>query len=81
MELNEFLFKPKIHLDKLPAYMSITASIVSILVDVFKKRSGFVNVNHGNVKDYFHKRFANERNQFNYTQKNFHREQQQTDFF
>ena len=60
---------PKIHLDTLPGYMAISSIIVGVLVDILSNTCGYRNVDHGDIRDYFHARFTNERNQRNYKRK------------
>jgi len=68
-ELAKYLDMPKIHLDTLPGYMAISSIIVGVLVDILSNTCGYRNVDHGDIRDYFHARFTNERNQRNYKRK------------
>ena len=68
-ELAKYLEMPKIHLDTLPGYMAISSIIVGVLVDILSNTCGYRNVDHGDIRDYFHARFTNERNQRNYKRK------------
>jgi hypothetical protein len=68
-ELAKYIRMPKIHLDTLPGYMEISSIIVGVLCDILTKNCGYKNVDPGNVRDYFHARFTNERNQANYVRK------------
>ena len=68
-ELAKYLEMPKIHLDTLPGYMAISSIILGVLVDILINTCGYRNVDHGDIRDYFHARFTNERNQRNYKRK------------
>ena len=68
-ELAKYLEMSKIHLDTLPGYMVITSIIFGVLVDILSNTCGYRNVDHGDIRDYFHARFTNERNQRNYVRR------------
>ena len=67
--LEKYLLMPKIHLDTLPGYMGITAIVVEVITEVLMNTCGYRNVDPGDIRDYFHGRFTNERNQKNYHRK------------